>query len=71
MRTLDPRLRRTHKVVITLNDYEINALENFCKKSKISDRTKFIRESFMTKVLDALCTNHHPTLFDKDEMARL
>ncbi|MBO7144022.1 MAG: hypothetical protein J6W13_04260 [Salinivirgaceae bacterium] len=71
MRTRDSRLRRTHKIVITLNDYELSALESYCKKSKVTDRTKFIREQFMSKVMVSLCEEYHPTLFDKDELSRL
>lgn len=66
----DSKLRRTHSHYITLNDYEQSAFENYCKKFKIKNKTKFIRETLFTKILLDFDQNY-PTLFDNEEMMRL
>jgi len=66
----DPKLRRTHKHQLVFNDYEQLAFENYCKRFKVKNKTKFIRETLFSKVLSDFDQNH-PTLFDKEEMRRL
>lgn len=63
-------LRRIHKQQILLNDYEIDAFNRYCKKYKIINRSKLIRETLFTKVLQSF-ENDHPTLFDRKELERL
>lgn len=63
-------LRRVHKAQILLNDYEIDALNQYCKKYKIHNRSKVIREALFTKVLRNF-EDDHPTLFGQDELSRL
>ncbi|MDA3890848.1 MAG: hypothetical protein PF517_04200 [Salinivirgaceae bacterium] len=63
-------LRRKHKHQILLNDYEIDALNQYCKKHKIINKSKVIREALFTKVLRNL-EDDYPTLFGSDELARL
>lgn len=70
MQNNDPRLRRTHKLVITFNDYEAEAFDKYCRKFKIGKNVKIAREIIMTRVLAEMERNY-PTLFDKDELARL
>jgi hypothetical protein len=64
------KYRRTHKYVIALNDYEAEAFEHYCKKYKVHNRAKIIREALFTKVLTTF-DKDYPTLFDKEELARL
>lgn len=63
-------LRRRHKHQILLNDYEIDAFNKYCKKFKVNNKSKLIREALFTKVLRSL-EDDYPTLFDKDELARM
>lgn len=63
-------LRRKHKHQILLNDYEMDALNRYCKKNKIVNKSKIIREALFTKVLRNF-EDDHPTLFGADEMSRL
>lgn len=63
-------LRRKHKHQILLNDYEMDALNRYCKKHKVVNKSKIIREALFTKVLKNF-EDDHPTLFGKDEMSRL
>lgn len=63
-------LRRKHKKEFLLNEYEIKAFDNYCRKFKVSNKSKVIREALFEKVLKEL-ENQHPTLFSKEELLRL
>jgi hypothetical protein len=63
-------LRRKHKQLILLNDYEIDALNRYCKKHKIVNKSKVIREALFTKVLRSF-DDDYATLFGHEELARL
>ncbi len=63
-------LRRKHKHQILLNDFETDALNRYCKKHNLLNKSKVIREALFTKVLQSF-DNDYPTLFGKDELARL
>ncbi|MBI9066723.1 MAG: hypothetical protein JEZ09_05480 [Salinivirgaceae bacterium] len=63
-------LRRKHKHQILLNDHEIDAFNRYCKKYKVNNKSRLIREALFTKVLQSF-ENDYPTLFDKDELARM
>ncbi len=63
-------LRRKHKHQILLNDYEIDAFNRYCKKHKLVNKSKVIREALFTKVLKNFDDNY-PTLFSSEELSRL
>jgi hypothetical protein len=63
-------LRRKHKQLILLNDYEIDALNQYCKKNKIVNKSQVIREALFTKVWQSF-EDDYPTLFGREELARL
>jgi len=63
-------LRRKHKQLILLNDYEIDALNRYCKKHKIINKSQVIREALFTKVWQSF-EDDYPTLFGRDEMDSL
>ena len=54
---------RTPPQIITLNDEENKALTRYINKYKISNKSKFIRETLMLAVIRKL-EEDHPTLFD-------
>ncbi|MBP6355984.1 MAG: hypothetical protein KA303_01700 [Paludibacter sp.] len=54
---------RTHRQIFTLNDEENKALTRYINKYKISNKSKFIRETLMLAVIRKL-EEDHPTLFD-------
>jgi len=60
-------LVRNRIVTISLNDPEYKALEKFCSKYKITNRTRFIRESLMKSILTRM-SEDYPTLFEEKEM---
>lgn len=58
---------RNHIVALSLNDPEFKALEQYCTKYKITNRSRFIRESLMKAVLTRM-SEDYPRLFDDKEM---
>ena len=55
-------LRRKHRKTVLFNDRELAAIDEYCKKFKVSSRSAIIRQATMERVLKALEENH-PTLF--------
>lgn len=58
---------RRNKIQFNFNDLELKAFNKYCKKYKIKNRSKFIRETVITAVLEQF-DKDYPTLFDQDEM---
>lgn len=57
------REARTHRVGIMLNDSELRALERYCDKYNVRNRSRFVRETLMRAVLKQF-EKDSPTLFD-------
>ena len=55
--------KRTHRENITLNDEEYKFLNRYMEKYKITNKTKFIRETLMRSIIVRF-EEDHPTLFD-------
>lgn len=64
------RLARTNRITIVLNDKEKEALESYCKKYKIVNKAKFIRETVFKHVMDRFLADY-PTLFEQETMESL
>jgi hypothetical protein len=54
---------RTHKHLFTLNDAENKVLNRFLEKYKVTNKSRFIRETLITSILKKL-EEDSPTLFD-------
>ena len=63
-------LRRVHRTAFLLNDKEKQAIEIYCKKNKIKNKSKFMRETLMRTVMDHFLEDY-PTLFDKKDMDKI
>ena len=63
------KLLRKHKLSFAFNDLEHKALENYCKKYKIENRSKFMREAIVTTILKQF-DKDYPSLFDSLEQAK-
>jgi hypothetical protein len=59
-------LKRRHTVQFLFNDLELQAFEKYCKKYRITNKSKFIRETVMTEVLEQF-DKDYPSLFDNTE----
>jgi metal-responsive CopG/Arc/MetJ family transcriptional regulator len=54
---------RKNRVTILLNDSEMRALERYCERYTVSNRSRLIREALMRNILKRF-DNDSPTLFD-------
>lgn len=54
---------RVHRITIMLNDEEMKALDKYCARYNISNRSKLVRESLVGKILKRFADDS-PTLFD-------
>ena len=57
-----PSPRRDHRIVFSLNEAEFDALSVYCKRYRISNRSKFIREQLF-RVISKRFVDDYPTLF--------
>ena len=62
-----PKMNRTNKITISLNDKEMRVLEQFYEKYKIEKRSRFLRETIMLAVMKKF-DKDYPTLFNENEM---
>ena len=65
-RTKDQKLLRKHKMSFLFNELEQSALESYCRKYKVDNRSKFIRETLVTAILQQF-DKDYPSLFDQLE----
>ncbi len=54
---------RRNRISILLNDKEMQALNKYCDKYVVSNRSRLIRETLMRNILKRF-DNDSPTLFD-------
>ena len=55
-------LKRTHRKSVFFNAQELGAIDEYCRRFKISSRSALIRQATMERVLSGL-EESHPTLF--------
>ncbi|MDR1344837.1 MAG: hypothetical protein LBJ39_05730 [Tannerellaceae bacterium] len=67
--TNDSRQLRTHSVAFKLNENEYGAVKRYLDKYKISNRSRWCRETLLTHILKTL-EEDYPTLFKENEMRR-
>ncbi len=66
----DDTLKRKHKATFLLNDKELEAFEVYCKRYRVKNKSRFMRESVMRTVMDKFMEDY-PTLFEKKDLDRL
>ena len=66
----DEQMKRVHRQSFMLNAREMRAINRYCEKYKVSNKSKFIRETVVTAILKKF-DNDHPTLFGLDEKPNL
>jgi len=54
---------REHRITILLNESEQRALDRFCERYKITNRSRLVRETLVRAILKKI-ENDQPTLFD-------
>lgn len=60
-------LRRVNKKAILFNEREMNAINHYCQKFKIYNKSKFMREAIITEVLRKFDQNY-PTLWEDAQL---
>ena len=63
-------LNRNHRLSLLLNEKEKESIDSYCKKHKIKNRSKFLRDTIMRTVMDHFLEDY-PVLFDKKDMDRI
>jgi hypothetical protein len=64
------QMKRMHRQTFMLNELEMKAINRYCKKYKVSNRSRFLRETIFTAILKKF-EDDHPTLFEVDEKPNL
>jgi len=59
------KLKRKHQMRFLFNELELEAFEKYCKKYKIKNKSKFIRETVITEILGQF-DRDYPSLFDNE-----
>jgi hypothetical protein len=59
----DEKLKRSYRTSLLFNNREREALNLYCEKYKIRNKSKFMREAIMTEVLKRF-DEDYPTLFE-------
>jgi hypothetical protein len=54
---------RSNAHTLRLNNRELQAIEAYCRKYKVENKSKFMRETIITEVLKRF-DNDYPTLFE-------
>ena len=62
------QLKRDNPHTILFNTREKSAINQYCKKFKVKNKSKFMREAIITEVLKKFEDNH-PTLWDDAQMS--
>lgn len=60
------KLKRRHRKQFLFNDLELQAFERYCKKYRIKNKSKFLRETVMTEILVRF-DKDYPSLFDQEK----
>jgi hypothetical protein len=59
----EEKLKRTNRTAILFNQREQEAINLYCEKYKIRNKSKFMREAILTEVLQRF-DEDYPTLFE-------
>jgi hypothetical protein len=62
----EDQLKRTNRFTVMLNDREMRALDIFCSRYRIKNKSEFFRETIMKAILKRF-DEEHPTLWEEPE----
>jgi len=60
------QLKRGNRFAVMLNDREMRALDIYCSRYRIRNRSEFFRETIMKAILKRF-DDEHPTLWEEPE----
>lgn len=61
------KLKRKNVLRFKVNDLELEALEKYCKKYRIKNKSQFIRETIFSIIIKKF-EDDYPTLFDVSDL---
>lgn len=59
----DEKLRRTNRFSVMLNNREMRALEIYCNRYRVKNKSEFLRETIMKAIIRKF-EEEHPTLWE-------
>lgn len=62
----EERLKRSNRLTIMLNNREMRALNIYCQRYRIKNRSRFLRETVMTAIVQKF-NDEMPTLWEVSE----
>ncbi|MBN2520536.1 MAG: hypothetical protein JXB17_08535 [Bacteroidales bacterium] len=62
----DENLKRINRYTICFNNHELSAINKFCDKYRVNNKSKFMRETIITEVLRKF-DEDYPSLFENQE----
>ena len=60
------RLKRTNRLTLMLNNREMRALNIYCNRYRIKNKSEFLRSTIMTAILKRF-EDEHPTLWEEPD----
>ena len=63
----EPDLKRVNRKVIQFNNKELSAIEVYCKKYRIDNKSQFMRETIIMAVLKKF-DEDYPTLWENPQL---
>ncbi len=60
-------MSRKHRSTFMLTEEENSAIAMYCKKYKVSNKSKFMREAVLRTVMEKFLDDY-PTLFEKEDL---
>ena len=62
----DDRLKRDNRLTVMLNNKELRALNLYCQRFRVQNRSSFMREAIMTAILKRF-DSESPSLFEEGD----
>jgi len=59
-------LKRTNRLSLMLNNREMRALEIYCNRFRVKNKSEFLRETLMKAILKRF-EEEHPSLWEENE----
>jgi UTP-glucose-1-phosphate uridylyltransferase len=62
----EDKLKRTNRLSLMLNNREMRALNIYCNRYRIKNKSEFLRSTIMTAILKRF-EDEHPTLWEEPD----
>lgn len=62
----EDRMKRTNRLTLMLNNREMRALNIYCNRYRIKNKSEFLRSTIMTAILKRF-EDEHPTLWEEPD----